>query len=427
VEGGTVYRIAVDGFDGYEGLVGLRWSLDDLPPANSTKPALSGITMEDEVLTATLGSWQRATSFTYSWQRCSPRGTTTNVARGKPVDASREEPVHPASHAVDGNFFSYWGAGAFPPQWIEVDLGGSFPVSKVRAAVTMLPGGLTRHVVSGRVAGRGYEYALVGARSGITADQDWLEFAGPTTVELESILVESVESPSWIGWRELEALSPCAEIAGATGSSYRLTAQEIGSTVRAVVTAANAGGSTSVASASSAIVTGHSPVNTAKPLVTGEPQVGLMLTADPGSWTGKAPISYVFQWQSCDALLTSCANIAGATQPAYFPLDFDVGSRLRVIVAATNPGGTTSAVSEPTDPVRGRPVPRRCVVPRLTGKTLRHAASALRRSHCRLGVVRYSHSRRVRRGRVLAQRPAAGNRLRNGARVNVTVSSGRRR
>jgi hypothetical protein len=427
VDAGTVYRIAADGFDGDQGVVGLSWHLEDLPPANATRPVLSGVAMEDEVLSVTSGGWQRATSFAYSWQRCSPTGATTNVARGKPVGASQEEPLHLASHAVDGNFFSYWGSGAFPPQWIEVDLGGSFPIGKVRAAVTMLPGGLTTHIVYGRVAGRGYEYALVGAHTGITADQDWLEFPGPAAVELESILVESTESPSWIGWREIEALSPCTEIAGATGSSYRLTTRDIGSTVRAVVTATNAAGSTSAASASTATVTTHSPVNTEKPLVTGEPQVGLMLSVAPGVWSGKQPISYGFQWQSCDALLSSCANIAGAIQPAYFPLEFDVGSRLRAVVTATNSGGATSAVSEPTDPVRSRPVQRRCIVPRLKGKTVRQARSTLQRSHCRLGVVRHVHSAKVRRGRVLAQRPAAGNRLREGARVNVTVSSGARR
>jgi PASTA domain len=168
-------------------------------------------------------------------------------------------------------------------------------------------------------------------------------------------------------------------------------------------------------------------VNTVKPLVTGEPQVGLKLSVDTGTWAAKPPVEYSFQWQSCDAALTSCANITGATDVDYFPLAFDVGSKLRAVVTATNPGGKTSATSEPTDLVRGRPVPRRCVVPRLKRKTLSQARAALRRRHCRLGVVRHAHSARVRRGRVIAQRPAAGNRLREGARVNVTLSSGPRK
>jgi hypothetical protein len=426
-DAGTIYQVAVDGYLGDQGQVGLRWKLVDLPPANSSGPALSGVAMESELLSATTGVWQRAESFAYSWQRCLPTGATANVARGRPVDVSGEEILHPATHAVDGDFFSYWSSGAFPPQWIEVELGGSYPVTAVRLAVTMLPDGMTSHTAYGRAAGRGYEYVWVGSRTAPTDDQTWLEFQRSGNIELESILVESTMSPSWIGWREIEALSRCVEIAGAHGPAYRLTSDDVGSTVRAVVTATNAGGSSSSPSASTATVTVHSPVNTEKPLVTGEPRVGLMLTVGTGVWAAKPPISYTFQWQSCDASLSSCANIAGATRPDYFPLALDVGSRLRAVVTATNPGGAMTALAEPTVQVRARLVQRRCVVPRLKGKTLRQARSALQRSHCRLGVIRHARSARVRRGRVLAQRPQAGNRLRGGARVNVTISAGARR
>jgi hypothetical protein len=424
---GLIYRIAVDGFGAAQGPVLLSWNLVDLPAENQIRPAISGVPMEGELITATTGLWLRADSLAYSWQRCSQAGTTTNVARGKPVRASREEVAHPATLAVDGDFYSYWGAGDFPPQWIEVELGSSYPVSQVRLAITMLPDGVTTNAVYGRVAGQGYQYAFVSARNAPTVDEAWLEFPAPAAFELESILVDSSASPSWIGWREIEALSPCVEIAGATGSSYRLTADDVGSTVRAVVKATNGGGTRAAAAARTATVALHSPVNTVKPLVTGEPQVGLKLSVDTGTWAAKPPVEYSFQWQSCDAALTSCANITGATDVDYFPLAFDVGSKLRAVVTATNPGGKTSATSEPTDLVRGRPVPRRCVVPRLKRKTLSQARAALRRRHCRLGVVRHAHSARVRRGRVIAQRPAAGNRLREGARVNVTLSSGRRK
>jgi PASTA domain len=68
-----------------------------------------------------------------------------------------------------------------------------------------------------------------------------------------------------------------------------------------------------------------------------------------------------------------------------------------------------------------------CVVPRVVGKPLAQAKAAVRRGHCTLGKVSYARSRKVRRGRVLAQRPKAGARLRRGARVNLIVSSGRER
>ena len=68
-----------------------------------------------------------------------------------------------------------------------------------------------------------------------------------------------------------------------------------------------------------------------------------------------------------------------------------------------------------------------CVVPRVVGETLAAAKAAIRRSHCRTGKVTRARSRTVRKGHVLAQRPAPGTRLANGARINLVVSRGRRR
>jgi beta-lactam-binding protein with PASTA domain len=66
-------------------------------------------------------------------------------------------------------------------------------------------------------------------------------------------------------------------------------------------------------------------------------------------------------------------------------------------------------------------------VPRLAGKTLRSARQTLSRAHCRLGRVTLAYSKRIRRGLVIKQSPHAGRRLKNGGRVSVLVSRGRRR
>jgi hypothetical protein len=421
---GTTYSVAVDGWGGEAGALMLSWTLDALAPANTTRPVLSGAAVEGELLSVTTGTWVRAESFSYRWQRCG--GAPTNVAHGRLVLASSAHDDHPEAHAVDGNWFTYWSSGMFPPAWIEVELGGSYPVDTVRAGVTMLPNGPTSHTAYGRVAGTAHEYHRLGAWSDSTVDQQWLEFPGSESPELESVLVESTVSPSWIGWRELEVMSSCTEIRGADTAAYRLSEADAGLTVRAIVRAENGGGARSAAS-QGAVVKTRAPQNLEPPLVTGSPEVGLMLTTTTGRWSGKEPIAYGLQWQSCDLTLASCYAIAGANQSSYFPLRFDIGSRVRVAVTATDAGGTTTAFSEATAPVRGPFVPVRCTVPRLRGKTLAQARSALRRSHCRLGAVRRKPSAAVRRGRVLAQRPAAGTRRPAGTRVEVVVSRGRRR
>jgi PASTA domain len=67
----------------------------------------------------------------------------------------------------------------------------------------------------------------------------------------------------------------------------------------------------------------------------------------------------------------------------------------------------------------------RCVVPRLAGKTLAAARTALARSRCALGRVTRRRSR-VRRGRVVAQSRRPGTRLARGTRIGLTLSRGRR-
>ena len=91
---------------------------------------------------------------------------------------------------------------------------------------------------------------------------------------------------------------PCTDVSGATDSIYNLSAGDIGSKVRAKVTASNADGSASAFSYS-ALVQPSLPVNTLAPTISGTPQQGQTLTAGSGDWQGTAPISYAYQWQRC--------------------------------------------------------------------------------------------------------------------------------
>jgi Subtilase family/Divergent InlB B-repeat domain/PASTA domain len=70
--------------------------------------------------------------------------------------------------------------------------------------------------------------------------------------------------------------------------------------------------------------------------------------------------------------------------------------------------------------VFGRP---KCVVPRVTGRTLAAAKAAIRKRHCRVGKIAHAYSR-LKKGLVMSQRPPAGRNLRAGAPVAVTISRG---
>ncbi|WP_204040478.1 ThuA domain-containing protein [Acrocarpospora phusangensis] len=56
------------------------------------------------------------------------------LSRGKPASASSVEPnsAHAAANAFDGNTGTRWGSAYADPQWISVDLGQSYSISRVR-------------------------------------------------------------------------------------------------------------------------------------------------------------------------------------------------------------------------------------------------------------------------------------------------------
>lgn len=105
------------------------------------------------------------------------------------------------------------------------------------------------------------------------------------------------------------------------------------------------------------------------------------------------------------------------------------GSRLAAWTGACkgrSPTCTVALGADTTATAIFAPSPR-CVVPSLKGRTLAGARRALTAAHCRLARVTRAYSSRVRRGRVAAQRPAAGTRLPDGGGVRVVISRGPRR
>jgi hypothetical protein len=151
-------------------------------------------------------------------------------------------------------------------------------------------------------------------------------------------------------WLRCDAAgAACVDIAGATGSDYVATVDDVGATLAVAVTATDATGLTaravSLASAPVAVPPPPQlvpPANLAPPVVSGVAQQGGTLSATAGTWQGTVPVAYAFQWQRCAA---DCTDIAGATGAAYDAVAADVGLALRVAVTAQDAGGSTTAVS----------------------------------------------------------------------------------
>jgi hypothetical protein len=145
----------------------------------------------------------------------------------------------------------------------------------------------------------------------------------------------------------------CVSISGATEKTYTLQSPDGGRTIRVRVTAQNADGSASATSNQTDVVSSPAaPKNTDRPLISGTPEAGQVLTADEGSWTGN-PTSFAYQWQHCDAdNIASCTDIAGATGKTYTLHVADEGYRMRARVTAKNDKGTGTALSATTAVIR---------------------------------------------------------------------------
>ena len=141
----------------------------------------------------------------------------------------------------------------------------------------------------------------------------------------------------------------CAAIGGATTTRYVLAPADVGRRLRARVTARNDDGAATVASnPTDAIVSASVPVNTRRPTISGRAEVNQQLRVEPGTWSGRQPITYSYQWLRCDNRGDNCVTQPGFVDDNYVLRDGDIGRRARVRVTAINSDGTSSRLTAPS-------------------------------------------------------------------------------
>jgi len=180
------------GFDGW-----LLWTWD-----TDEQPELWNALSESQVI-------NQALSPRNGPDPCSPRSFSgQNIAMGKQARTSRSLRDNPPSMAVDGSLNTWWGAGDFPPQWIELDLQTAVSIGKIRLMVSQSPAGETLHLVWGKGPGAGEGYRLLHEFRGLTEDWQVLEYSPPAPwTGIRLIKIETRESPSWVSWREIEIIA----------------------------------------------------------------------------------------------------------------------------------------------------------------------------------------------------------------------------
>jgi PASTA domain len=218
---GTVYAIALAGYDGETGEFTLSWNRNPPPPIVMQFPAISGLARDGETLTASDGQWAGDGPFTYAyaWLRCDPEDEECDFIPG----------------AVSRTF----------------TLGSADVRYQLMVRVTA-----TNAV--GSTAAFSDTTAVVAARPPSNTTQPSISGGA----RLGALLVAS--PGAWIGtpplslayqWQRCNASgSACGELAGQTGQVMRVTRGVLGARLRVVVTATNSAGSVSAPSVATPLV-----------------------------------------------------------------------------------------------------------------------------------------------------------------------------
>lgn len=288
-------------------------------PSSTTSPSLAGTTTVGEQLTANNGTWANSpTNFRYQWQRC-----TSDYSKCFNITGANNQSYTLTSDEANTHVSVVVQA---------INASGSMTAwsgyTQTIAAVTSPPSNSTVPSISG---------TAIETNQLSTTNGTWTNNPSSYTYQ----------------WQRCDNFgNNCANITGATTSSYTLVSADTTNTVRSVVTAINSGGSASMPSAVSAIVAADAtpPSNTILPSISGSAAVGGHLVAAPGSWTGSP--SYAYQWKRCDSSGSNCSNISGATSSSYTPVMADANVKLRVSVTGTNGAGSDTASSSASNTVQ---------------------------------------------------------------------------
>jgi predicted amidohydrolase YtcJ len=120
--------------------------------------------------------------------------------------------------AFDSDEESSWGAGDYPPQYIQVDLLKNTTLERIELVVDQFPAGFTRHQVLGAQEGQSMNLSLLHEFTGNTDPLQTLGFdfvAGNNNFRY--VRVATLQSPSWVAWREIRLLRPGTTSIGSPG------------------------------------------------------------------------------------------------------------------------------------------------------------------------------------------------------------------
>ncbi len=191
-------------------------------PIDMAPPTISGTAQQGQTLTEAHGSWRNEpTSYAYKWQRCNSSGGECTAISGAtsqtyvPVAADVGHTLRVQETASDAG-------------------GSSGPETSGATAVVLVAA--PENTVAPSISGTAQQGQVLTANHGTWTNE-------PTSYSYQ--------------WARCNSSgAECANISGATSSTYTLAEADIGHTLVAKVTATNAGGSNSASSSATSVVQG---------------------------------------------------------------------------------------------------------------------------------------------------------------------------
>lgn len=221
------------------GLLAVTWALAGVAsaavPANTAKPTISGTEKSGSTLTASNGTWSNSpTSFTYQWRRCATDGTACGDISGatsKTYTLTTGDVHHTIRVVVTAKNADGSASATSDPTGVIGSANGPSNTVKPSISGSTLPGE-TLTVSNG----------------------SWSPAATSFTYQWQRCDTDGTN---------------CLNVVGSTGKSYGVRTLDIGHRMRALVTAHNASGQTTVPSSASDLVGSNTTTTTVTTTVPG--------------------------------------------------------------------------------------------------------------------------------------------------------------